>query len=35
MVDRVTNLIGIFQKTELDFSENRADHDDILGDAYE
>jgi type I restriction enzyme M protein len=28
-------LIGIFQKPELDFSENRADHDDILGDAYE
>lgn len=35
MVDRLTNLIGIFQKSELDFSENRADHDDILGDAYE
>jgi type I restriction enzyme M protein len=35
MVDRLTNLIGIFQKPELDFSENRADHDDILGDAYE
>lgn len=35
MVDRLTNLIGIFQKSELDFSQNRADHDDILGDAYE
>ncbi|MEO6924728.1 MAG: class I SAM-dependent DNA methyltransferase, partial [Bryocella sp.] len=35
MVDRLTNLIGIFQKPELDFSQNRADHDDILGDAYE
>jgi type I restriction enzyme M protein len=35
MVDRLTNLIGIFQKPELDFSGNRADHDDILGDAYE
>jgi hypothetical protein len=35
MVDCVTNLIGIFQKPELDFSKNRADHDDILGDAYE
>src|SRR5437867_46634 len=34
-VDRLTNLIGIFQKPELDFSQNRADHDDILGDAYE
>src|SRR4051794_34558038 len=35
LVDRLTNLIGIFQKPELDFSKNRADHDDILGDAYE
>jgi type I restriction enzyme M protein len=35
MVQRLTNLIGIFQKPELDFSQNRADHDDILGDAYE
>jgi type I restriction enzyme M protein len=35
MVDRLTGLIGIFQKPELDFSQNRADHDDILGDAYE
>jgi type I restriction enzyme M protein len=35
MVDRLTNLVGIFQKPELDFSNNRADNDDILGDAYE
>ena len=35
MVERLTNLIAIFQKPELDFSQNRADHDDILGDAYE
>jgi type I restriction enzyme M protein len=35
MVERLTNLIGIFQKPELDFSQNRADHDDLLGDAYE
>ena len=35
MVQRLTNLVGIFQKPELDFSQNRADHDDILGDAYE
>src|SRR5256714_9088490 len=35
MVQRLTNLIGIFQKPELDFSKNRAEHDDILGDAYE
>ena len=35
MVDRLTNLIAIFQKPELDFAKNRADNDDILGDAYE
>ncbi len=35
MVERLTNLVSIFQKPELDFSQNRADHDDILGDAYE
>jgi type I restriction enzyme M protein len=34
-VERLSNLIGIFQKPELDFSQNRAEHDDILGDAYE
>src|SRR5882672_5572019 len=34
MVDRLSNLVGIFQKPELDFSQNRAEHDDILGDAY-
>ncbi len=34
-VQRLTNLISIFEKPELDFSKNRADHDDILGDAYE
>lgn len=27
MVDRLSNLIGIFQKPELDFSKNRAEHD--------
>ena len=35
MVDRLTNLIAIFEKPELDFSGNRAEGDDILGDAYE
>lgn len=35
LVDRLTNLIGIFERKELDFSKNRADGDDILGDAYE
>ena len=34
-VERLSNLIGIFQKPELDFSGNHADNDDILGDAYE
>ncbi|QNJ97045.1 type I restriction-modification system subunit M [Constantimarinum furrinae] len=34
-VDRLTNLIAIFEKPELDFSKNRAEGDDILGDAYE
>jgi type I restriction enzyme M protein len=35
MVDRLTNLIAIFENRSLDFSRNRADGDDILGDAYE
>ena len=30
MVEKLSNLIGIFQKPELDFSQNRAEHDDIL-----
>src|ERR1039457_6810233 len=34
-VERLSNIIAIFQKPELDFSKNRAEHDDILGDAYE
>jgi type I restriction enzyme M protein len=34
-VDRLTNLIGIFENKALDFSKNRAEGDDILGDAYE
>ena len=35
MVDRLSNLVAIFQDESLDFSKNRADGDDILGDAYE
>jgi len=35
MVDRLTNLIAIFENPELNFSSNRAEDDDILGDAYE
>jgi len=34
-VDKLTNLISIFQNKLLDFSKNRADGDDLLGDAYE
>ena len=34
-VDRLTNLIAIFQNPALDFSSNRAEGDDLLGDAYE
>ena len=33
MVDRLSSLIGIFEN--LDLSANRADGDDLLGDAYE
>ena len=35
MVERLSNLISIFQNPALDFSQNRAEQDDILGDAYE
>ncbi|MCG9059742.1 N-6 DNA methylase [Laribacter hongkongensis] len=35
MVERLSNLVSIFQKPELNFAQNRAEHDDILGDAYE
>jgi len=35
MVDRLTDLIAIFEDPALDFSQNRADGDDLLGDAYE
>ncbi len=35
IVERLTNLIAIFENKSLDFSKNRAEGDDILGDAYE
>ena len=35
MVDKLTGLIGIFQRPEFDFKNNKANGDDILGDAYE
>ena len=35
MVDRLSKLMDIFSRPELDFRKNRAEGDDILGDAYE
>ena len=35
MVDRLSRLVAIFNRPELDFSRNRAEGDDLLGDAYE
>jgi len=34
-VDKLTDLVAIFQRPELNFSRNRAEGDDIIGDAYE
>ncbi len=35
MQDRLSNLVAIFENPALDFSKNKAEGDDILGDAYE
>src|SRR5215208_2051081 len=35
MVDRLSNLVKIFDTPALDFRGNRAEGDDLLGDAYE
>ncbi len=35
MVDRLSNLVKIFNNPSLNFRDNRADGDDLLGDAYE
>ncbi len=35
MQDRLSNLVAIFDNPDLDFGRNRAEDDDILGDAYE
>ncbi len=35
MVETLSNLIGVFEDSNLDFSKNRAADDDLLGDAYE
>ncbi len=34
-IEKLGNLIAIFENPALDFSKNRAENDDILGDAYE
>ena len=34
-VDRLSNLVGIFNTPSLDFRNNHAEGDDLLGDAYE
>jgi type I restriction enzyme M protein len=35
MQERLSNLVSIFEDSALDFSKNRAEGDDLLGDAYE
>lgn len=35
LVDKVSGLIGVFQNPAIDFRNNRANGDDIIGDAYE
>ena len=35
MVDKLTDLVSIFQRPEFDFKHNKTGGDDILGDAYE
>ena len=35
MVDRLSDLVAIFETSALDFRSNRAEGDDLLGDAYE
>ena len=35
MVDKLSKLINIFRRPELDFSRNRTEGDDLIGDAYE
>jgi type I restriction enzyme M protein len=35
MIDRLSDLVAIFENPSLDFGKNQAGGDDILGDAYE
>lgn len=34
-VEKLTNLVSIFQREEFDFKSNKSSGDDIIGDAYE
>ena len=35
MVDKLSKLVAIFENPDFDFSKNRSEGDDLLGDAYE
>ena len=35
LIEKVSRLIAVFEHSALDFSNNRAEDDDLLGDAYE
>lgn len=35
LIDKLNKLVAIFENPALDFSNNRAEDDDLLGDAYE
>lgn len=35
LIKTVSNLIGVFQSSGLDFGKNRSEDDDLMGDAYE
>ena len=35
MIDRLSDLVSIFENPSLDFTKNKASGDDLLGDAYE
>lgn len=35
LIEKLSKLIGVFENEALDFSNNRAEDDDLLGDAYE
>ncbi len=35
LIETLSNLVGVFQSSGLDFGKNRASDDDLMGDAYE